>query len=107
MALTKTQKMEQEIKQGVIDKLFAGVDNVFQIGATAFALPVQVEGKERFLKITFVLAKDGYDVEQAVEDFTETVADRVKREKEAQEKKDKKLAEIAKKKEKKEGKEGK
>lgn len=107
MALTKTQKAEQEIKQGVIDELFAGVTKVFQIGATAFALPVEVDGKERFLKVTFVLAKDGYDVEQAVEDFTETVADRVKREKEAQEKKDKKLAEIAKKKAEKEGKEGK
>lgn len=102
MALTKNQKIESEVKAQFAEILFEKVKEnemeIHQTDSSAFAVEVEVEGKKRFIKVSLVLAKADYDVDDAVAEYVEKISEREAKEKEADAKKAKKIADAEKKK---------
>jgi hypothetical protein len=101
MGLTKAQSTEQAVKSKFAKDIFANLPadaELHQIDSSAFAVATMVEGVKRYIKVSLVLAKADYDVENAVLDFEMKIEERDAKTKETEIAKAKKVAEAEKKK---------
>jgi hypothetical protein len=101
MALTNAQKNEMAVKSAFAEKIFKEIkedSEINQIDSSAYAIKVMVDGKERFIKVSLVLAKEGYDVDDAIAEYVDKISERDAKEKDAEVKKAKKIADAEKKK---------